>query len=38
MATVMHTLFDVATLRVTRNVPREILTIAERGKPIAGLT
>ncbi len=37
MATVLGTLFDVATLRVTRSVPREILTIAERGKPIAGL-
>jgi len=37
MSTVMHTLFDVGTLRVTRSVPREILTIAERGKPISGL-
>jgi hypothetical protein len=37
MATVLHTLFDVATLRVTRNVPREIMTVVERGKPIGGL-
>jgi uncharacterized protein (DUF1501 family) len=35
LATVMHTLFDVATLRVTRNVPREIVTLTERGRPIA---
>ena len=38
MATVMHALFDVATLRVTRNVPREILTLVERGQPITELT
>jgi uncharacterized protein (DUF1501 family) len=37
LATVMHTLFDAATLRVTRNVPREILTLIERGKPIEEL-
>jgi hypothetical protein len=37
MATVMDALFDVGTLRVTRSVPREIIALTERGKPIAEL-
>lgn len=37
MATVMHTLFDVATLRVTRGVPRNLVSLAENGKPIEQL-
>ncbi len=37
MATMMHALFDVGTLRLTRGVPREILQIVEQNEPIAGL-
>lgn len=36
IATIMHTLFDVGQLRVTRGVPREVLTMAE-GEVIGGL-
>ena len=37
MATVMHTLFDVETLRVARGVPRELVRLAENQKPIEQL-
>lgn len=36
LSTVLHTLFDVGQLRVTRGVPREILQMAE-ADPIPGL-
>jgi uncharacterized protein (DUF1501 family) len=36
IGTVMHTLFDVSKLRITRGVPREILQMAE-WEPIPGL-
>jgi len=36
ISTIMHSLFDVGQLRVTRGVPREILTMAEH-EPIPGL-
>lgn len=36
--TVMHTLFDVSKLRTQARLPREIVTLLERGKPIRGLT
>ena len=36
ISTIMHTLFDVGQLRVTRGMPREILTMAE-SEPIPGL-
>ncbi len=35
--TVMHTLFDPATLRLTRGVPRDLQTLLERSRPIPGL-
>jgi hypothetical protein len=37
MATVLHTLFDVAALRVARGVPNNLLRLAGDHKPIAGL-
>ncbi len=37
LGTVMHTLFDIGTLRVTRGVPREILSKLETSPPIEGL-
>ncbi len=37
LATVMHTLFDVGTLRVTRGLPADLIRIVESGKPIAEL-
>ncbi|GAB4160399.1 MAG: DUF1501 domain-containing protein [Planctomycetaceae bacterium] len=37
MSTVMQTLFDVGTLRVTRGVPRDILSAIETQPPIPGL-
>jgi len=37
LATVMDTLFDVGALRITRNIPREIIALTERGKPIPEL-
>jgi uncharacterized protein (DUF1501 family) len=36
ISTIMHTVFDVGQLRVTRGMPREILGMAE-GAPIPGL-
>lgn len=36
-ATVAHTLFDVASLRLQSGLPREIKSLLERGKPIAQL-
>lgn len=36
-ATVLHALFDTAALRVQRNLPREIVSLIDRGKPIAEL-
>lgn len=37
LATVMHTLFDVGELRVTRGVPTEVLRAATAADPIPGL-
>ncbi len=37
MATLMHTLFDMGQLRVTRGVPRELQTAFETHRPIQGL-
>jgi len=37
IATVMHTLFDVGALRVTRGVPPEIFRWIDQGTPISGL-
>ena len=34
LATVMHTLFDLGRLRLEQNVPREIIRLTERAKPI----
>lgn len=34
LATVMHSLFDVGRLRLEQNVPREIVRLTERDKPI----
>ena len=36
-ATVMHVLFDVQTLRTQASVPRDIVTLLERGQPIRDL-
>ncbi len=36
-ATVMHVLFDVQTLRTQARIPRDILTLLQRGKPIRDL-
>lgn len=37
VSTVMHTLFDVGELRVTRGVPNEVMRAATAADPIAGL-
>jgi hypothetical protein len=37
LATIMHTLFDVGELRVTRGVPNEVMRAATSADPIAGL-
>jgi len=37
LATVMHTLFDVGTLRVTRGLPGELVKLIENSKPIEEL-
>ena len=37
-ATVMHVLFNVSKLRTQAHLPRDIVTLLERGKPIKGLT
>lgn len=37
LATVMHTLFDVGELRVTRGVPAEVMRVATAADPIPGL-
>jgi hypothetical protein len=34
LATVMHTLFDVGTLRITPGVPSQIVRMVETGQPI----
>src|SRR5205085_2221302 len=34
LSTVMHTLFDVGTLRVTRGLPGELVKLIENSKPI----
>jgi hypothetical protein len=34
LATVLHTLFDTGTLRITPGVPREIVRMVETGQPI----
>lgn len=38
VATIMHTLFDVGELRVTRGVPNEVMRAATAADPIVGLT
>ena len=37
LATIMHTLFDVGELRVTRGVPNEVMRAATGADPIPGL-
>lgn len=37
LATVMHSVFDVGVLRVTRGVPRDLLSQVEQHTPIPGL-
>ncbi len=37
LATIMHTLFDVGELRVTRGVTNEVMRAATAADPIAGL-
>ena len=37
MATLMHTLFDVPTLRLQRGLPRQIAALIETGQPIVEL-
>ncbi|WP_417379916.1 DUF1501 domain-containing protein [Gimesia sp.] len=37
VSSIMHTLFDVGELRITRGVPNEIVQVATAGKPIPGL-
>jgi hypothetical protein len=37
MSTVMHTLFDVGSLRLARGVPRDLMGVIERGEPIREL-
>jgi uncharacterized protein (DUF1501 family) len=37
LATIMHTLFDIGTLRVTRGLPADLVRLVETGKPIAEL-
>lgn len=37
LGTVMHTLFDVGTLRLARGVPRDVMTLVEQAEPIPGL-
>ncbi len=37
VSSVLHTLFDVGQLRVTRGVPDEVLRAATAAQPIAGL-
>jgi uncharacterized protein (DUF1501 family) len=37
VSTIMHTLFDVGELRVTRGVPSEVLRAATAADPIPGL-
>lgn len=37
LGTVMHTLFDVATLRLARGVPREVMNLVEQAEPVPGL-
>ena len=36
-STIMHTLFDVPTLRLARGVPRDLMRRIEDGRPIEGL-
>ncbi len=37
IATIMHTLFDVGELRITRGVPQDVLRVMTTGDPIPGL-
>ncbi len=37
MATLMHLLFDIAALRLQVDIPSEIASLLDRGKPIRGL-
>jgi uncharacterized protein (DUF1501 family) len=37
LATIMHTLFDMGELRVTRGVPQEVVRAATAADPIPGL-
>ena len=37
LGTVIHTLFDVAALRLARGVPREVMSLVENSGPVPGL-
>jgi uncharacterized protein (DUF1501 family) len=37
LATIMHALFDVGTLRITRGVPRNLVSLIEAHKPLPGV-
>ena len=37
LGTVIHTLFDVAALRLARGVPREVMSLVEQSEPVPGL-
>lgn len=37
VSSIMHTLFDVGELRITRGVPNEIIQVATAGNIIPGL-
>ncbi len=37
LGTVLHTLFDVAALRLARGVPREVMSLVEQSEPVPGL-
>ena len=38
LATIMHTLFDIGELRVTRGIPRDVEQVISGGQPIRELT
>ena len=37
VSTIMHTLFDIAELRLVRGIPNEVMRVATSAKPIDGL-
>ncbi len=37
MGSVMHTLFDVAALRLARGIPRDLMSLLEQSQPVPGL-